>query len=279
MPALVEVLSTSSDEDEVPVPTPAAHSAVLDPSSADRQLAEALAESDDLVTVNLAECERLKLAGNALFSQGKIDEALAEYRAAILKAPIKPIRAPKRSAAAASAASFDDDDEDEDKDNARDGEQTTNAAEKPDEEKEEVEVVDDMDYTLTSQVFCNAGYCLLKLELDDEAVELLSEAIRHLDTYQKAYLRRADGYYRLEKWSSAFADYESYAKLGGVLDAPTRARHDAAKKKTDEEMAKMLGDLKDLGNRFLGNFGLSTDMFKFDKDPNSGGYSMRFERE
>jgi hypothetical protein len=39
----------------------------------------------------------------------------------------------------------------------------------------------------------------------------------------------------------------------------------------------MLGKFKDFGNDILGKFGLSTDMFKFDKGE-GGGYNMRFER-
>lgn len=127
-------------------------------------------------------------------------------------------------------------------------------------------------------MYCNAGFCLMKLDVKEEAAQMLSEAIRHDDKYVKAYVRRADCYYDLQKWSNAYGDYESYEKLGGVLDAQGRARKTAAKAKVDEEMQKMLGELKNLGNKILGNFGLSTDNFKFDKDPNTGGYSMRFER-
>ena len=49
------------------------------------------------------------------------------------------------------------------------------------------------------------------------------------------------------------------------------------KAQQDTEQAEMLSKLKDLGNTFLGKFGLSTDNFKFDPQ-DGGGYSMRFER-
>lgn len=41
---------------------------------------------------------------------------------------------------------------------------------------------------------------------------------------------------------------------------------------------EMLGKLKDLGNSLLGKFGLSLDNFKADKDPETGGYSIRFSQ-
>jgi hypothetical protein len=41
---------------------------------------------------------------------------------------------------------------------------------------------------------------------------------------------------------------------------------------------EMLGKLKDLGNTLLGKFGLSLDNFKAVKDPQSGSYSISFQR-
>jgi hypothetical protein len=36
--------------------------------------------------------------------------------------------------------------------------------------------------------------------------------------------------------------------------------------------------LKDLGNSVLGRFGMSVDNFKAVKDPNTGSYSLSFEK-
>jgi hypothetical protein len=45
----------------------------------------------------------------------------------------------------------------------------------------------------------------------------------------------------------------------------------------EKEKDEMIDKLKDLGNSFLGKFGLSTDMFKFEQRE-EGGYGMRFEQ-
>jgi hypothetical protein len=41
---------------------------------------------------------------------------------------------------------------------------------------------------------------------------------------------------------------------------------------------EMMGKLKDLGNTILGKFGMSLDNFKAEKDPHTGGYSIRFQQ-
>ncbi|ESL09504.1 hypothetical protein TRSC58_02773 [Trypanosoma rangeli SC58] len=236
--------------------------------------------------VDVAECERLKKRGNELFAGGKVAEALEMYREALKVAPLKPVRkesAPEagkevqseeKPSASGTQANSPPAEGGGDGSTACDGNDTKAAAFKATSADDD----DGVDYTLTSQVYCNAGLCLTKLEFYEDAVSNFSEAIRHNGLYTKAFFRRAECYYVLNKWSNAYGDYEEYEKQGGVLDAEGCAHKAAAKAKVDEEMKKMLGDLKDLGNRFLNYFGLSTDNFKFEKDPNSGGYSMRFEK-
>jgi hypothetical protein len=49
----------------------------------------------------------------------------------------------------------------------------------------------------------------------------------------------------------------------------------ARQEKMKEEM---IGKLKELGNSLLGKFGLSLDNFKAEQDPQTGGYSIKFNQ-
>lgn len=108
----------------------------------------------------------------------------------------------------------------------------------------------------------------------------------------KALMRRARARASLSGWanlSGAEEDYKllaSDARLSSILppsdmktvraglrDLPPKMA--AAK---DNEMAEMMGKLKELGNGILKPFGLSTDNFKMVKDEKTGGYSMNFEQ-
>ena len=119
----------------------------------------------------------------------------------------------------------------------------------------------------------------------------------------KSLLRRARARHRLATWSSLTGAEEDYTLLLSLLTTTTttttpsstqtqkiasgdlRTVRDALarlpaeiSKVKEKEMGEMMGSLKDLGNKILSPFGLSTDNFKMVKDERTGGYSMNFEQ-
>ncbi|CAN6547306.1 unnamed protein product [Malus baccata var. baccata] len=51
-----------------------------------------------------------------------------------------------------------------------------------------------------------------------------------------------------------------------------------AEEKREKMKEEMIGKLKEMGNSLLGRFGMSVDNFKSVKDPNTGSYSLSFQR-
>ena len=284
----VEELPDSESEDETPKET-----------FAEKQ--KRLAAEADIAGegVDIEAATRVKAYANDLFVKGKTEEALVMYLAGQKRAPLKPVPKPKpihddhatkpRPPPPGFGKMFGAFDEEgkttvdtadlppaaETAEQSQDGE---GKEEQPPAATVEEEPEDTTDYTVTAQLMCNAGAALIKLKRWDEAVKQLSEAIRHDTKYTKAYYRRADCNWNLEQWGSCYTDLEECEKQGMRLDSVTLERKAVAKKKMDEEIQKMWGQLKDVGNMFLGKFGLSTDNFKFNKDPNTGGYTMNFEQ-
>ncbi|GJJ09631.1 hypothetical protein Clacol_003855 [Clathrus columnatus] len=105
--------------------------------------------------------------------------------------------------------------------------------------------------------------------------------------YIKVLHRRALSNDALGTWTSLTSAEQDYTSLIDMLPADSSIlpeirnalrnltpRKEAAQ---SAEMTEMMGKLKGLGNNILGNFGLSTDNFKF--EPNGqGGYSVNFVR-
>jgi len=133
----------------------------------------------------------------------------------------------------------------------------------------------------------NIGACHVKLGDHKEAVKSCTHAILDDPTYIKALQRRATSNEQINSWTSLTSAQEDYTALLELLPSSSpqvfevkrslqllKPRVEAAQKR---ETGEMLDKLKGLGNSLLGNFGLSTDNFKF--EPNGqGGYSMNFAR-
>ncbi|KAH9486748.1 Tetratricopeptide repeat protein 1 [Psilocybe cubensis] len=219
-----------------------------------------------------------KQEGNDHFRAGKWNEALVAYRSALNCLPKRP------ASPRAEKSQLGEDDE---------GGEPEPTPDLPKAEEDVIDLsspavseVDKEAARLRAVLNANMGACFVKLGDHKEAVKLCTEAIRDDPTYIKARERRAASNDALNTWTSLTSVQEDYEALLKLIDSPSqqsdirrklqllKPRLEAAQKRETDEM---LGKLKSLGNSILGNFGLSTDNFKF--EPNgSGGYSMNFTR-
>ena len=126
----------------------------------------------------------------------------------------------------------------------------------------------------------NRAACRVKLGSHRQAEEDCTAAIAEDDTFVKAYLRRSAARERLDDLEGALADAERAAELepGSHTQASTSAERlrPLVEAKREEMRAEMMAKLKSLGNSILGNFGLSTDNFKAEKDDATGSYNIQF---
>ncbi|MCJ1447091.1 MAG: hypothetical protein MMC23_007600 [Stictis urceolatum] len=229
-----------------------------------------------------------KLYASSAFSEaiGEYDKALAscpnylDYEVAVLKSNIAACHIKLeewKEAVEAASAALDgleriDPTAKKEKKGADTGKDSLDHGKAAEEEGTIVELDDDEE---------EAERALAKLKLSDER----REQVRTLRA--KSLMRRARANAEQGGWATLAAaeeDYKAVLALG-VLPAADQKfvraqlvalppRINVAK---ENEMGEMMGKLKDLGNGFLKPFGLSTDMFKFNKDENTGGYSMSFD--
>merc|ERR1711957_717732 len=85
----------------------------------------------------------------------------------------------------------------------------------------------------------------------------------------------------MERWTEALADLEKLLELSPSL-GPTYAKNLAyIKRRSEEKFEKdkeeMMEKLKGGADWLLGKVGLSTDNFKFEQDPSTGNYNIKFE--
>ncbi|KAF7339709.1 Tetratricopeptide repeat protein 1 [Mycena sanguinolenta] len=234
---------------------------------------------NDEAETTIAECllaaDEFKKEGNDHFRGQRWNEALVAYRAGLG-------RVPKRRKQEIQSEVRPEIDEDED---------TPSSQEDRDETLKKDEVPMTLEEAGCAKVRAvlnaNIGACFVKLDDHKQAVEACTEALLDDPNYVKALQRRAASNDKLNSWSSLTATQEDYTTLLKLLPASDpqikeiersqrllKPRLEAAQK---AETAEMLGKLKGIGNSILGNFGLSTDNFKF--EPNGQGWLFDELRE
>ncbi|KCV71550.1 hypothetical protein H696_02490 [Fonticula alba] len=130
----------------------------------------------------------------------------------------------------------------------------------------------------------NLSICEAKLENLEAAIHYCSMVLDLDRDNGKARLRRAS--YRekssdLLDLSGALEDYDEYLRLFPADRGVKRTRDQLEPRvKAEQErlQAEMLSKLRGLGDSILGRFGMSIDQFKFEKDENTGSYSLKFEQ-
>ncbi|GBP77343.1 Tetratricopeptide repeat protein 1 [Eumeta japonica] len=130
-------------------------------------------------------------------------------------------------------------------------------------------------------LYCNRSAAKMKLERYKGATKDCTKSIELDDKYLKAYVRRAQCYESMEKFEESLSDYKKILELDPshkeALKATIRLPP-LIEEKNEKLKKEMFGKLKDLGNMILKPFGLSTDNFQLQQDPETNGYKINFKQ-
>jgi len=116
---------------------------------------------------------------------------------------------------------------------------------------------------------------------EDKALEDYTKSINFNNKYIKSYINRMLIYHKREEWIEALDDFNKIKELDPKyindyrhLEAELNYKAEIKKKQMTDEV---VGKLKDLGNSFLGLFGMNLNNFKMNPNP-AGGYSISIEK-
>lgn len=127
----------------------------------------------------------------------------------------------------------------------------------------------------------NRAACFSKLGKHEETIKECTKALELNPTYVKALVRRAEAHEKLEHFEEAISDMTKILELEPSHDQARRSvmrLKPLADEKREKMKEEMIGKLKEMGNSILGRFGMSVDNFKAVKDPNTGSYSVSFQK-
>ncbi|XP_076036931.1 tetratricopeptide repeat protein 1-like [Oratosquilla oratoria] len=131
-------------------------------------------------------------------------------------------------------------------------------------------------------LYSNRAATKTHLDKKKSAIEDCTKAIDLHGVYVKAIVRRATLQEETDKLDEALKDFQRVLELepknaiaaDAVLRLPRKIEE-----RNEKLKAEMMGTLKELGNKLLSPFGLSTENFKLNQDPQSGSYNISFSQD
>lgn len=236
------------------------------------------------------EIHELKAEANRKFAAKDFDSALSIYLDILAKLPA---REPAPTTAAEASEEYDNDLSVSTQDELQDAVSETSAASpsspaSPSSKSNEPETEEQEQARLfRSVVYANVAAAHLRLEQYRDAVKASNQSLLDQPNYVKALYRRAQANEHIGGWSGLSSALKDNKQLLTFSDLPQSTRSEVtasikrlepqAQQAAEKEKDEMIQKLKGLGDSILGNFGLSTNNFKFTQQP-GGGYSMNFVR-
>ena len=257
------------------------------------------------VNTIISECNQIKEKGNQHFKSKELESAEKYYQESLsnltifTKEFISKHQKPEEEEKPSSNNDGDVNNDEKIETETNDENNLINNAEVLLSEKETVELIskqldlfkeekgDNQVKSLFIVLYSNLALTLFQMELYQKSLEYCTIVLDHLDPdHYKSLYKRSQCYEELKNFQSSYLDMKRLQDM--ILKDPTAIPDQLAKKilldaerlrvKSEEEQKKQLeemwGQLKDVGSKFLGAFGINMNNFNFDKDPNTGSYSL-----
>ncbi|EAY02430.1 TPR Domain containing protein [Trichomonas vaginalis G3] len=137
------------------------------------------------------------------------------------------------------------------------------------------------DNVTKSILYGNRAACFVALELPELCISDCNKSLEYQPNYTKVRLRKFWALRKVQKYNEALEEIKKAIEEDPSVETTHAKEYEECKKEAAEETEKLkteaIGQLKDLGNKFLGLFGLSTDNFKLQQNEN-GGYNVQFQK-
>ena len=140
---------------------------------------------------------------------------------------------------------------------------------------------EEFDSEIKAALYSNRAACFMCLDKADECLSDAEHGLSLKTPYPRCRLRKYWALRKTGKANDALAELKKAIEEDPSLEASYSKDMREVQKEADAETEKMkaeaIGQLKDLGNKFLGLFGMSTDNFKLQQNPD-GGYNIQFNK-